>query len=219
MKYQLEADGIMLDFGARRILADVYMKCEKGKITGLLGRNGQGKTCLMNIIYGTLPALSKSVRLNGKPIYDAFKRPNLLTYLPQFHFIPGFLTLQRVFTDFTLDYATFCEHFPEFKQPIHARISDLSGGQRRLIEVYVVLMSPAQFSMLDEPFSQLMPLYIERLQGLLKEETQRKGFLISDHLFQQVTDIADQVYLLSNGKTHLIKELSDLDRLQYAKIY
>ena len=73
--------------------------------------------------------------------------------------------------------------------------------------------------MLDEPFSQLMPLYIERLQVLLKEEKERKGFLISDHLFQQVTDIADQVYVLSNGKTHLIKELSDLERLQYAKRY
>lgn len=219
MKYQLEADGIMLDFGARRILADVYIKCETGQITGLLGRNGQGKTCLMNIIYGTLPALSKSVRLNGKPVYEAFKRPDLLTYLPQFHFIPGFLTLKRVFADFTLDYAMFSRHFPEFKQPIHTRISELSGGQRRLIEVYVVLMSPSQFSMLDEPFSQLMPLSIERLQVLLKEETQRKGFLISDHLFQHVTDIADQVYLLSNGKTHIIKELSDLERLQYAKIY
>ncbi len=218
MKHRLEADGIMLDFGARRILADVYLKCETGKITGLLGRNGQGKTCLMNIVYGTLPALSKSIRFDGQSVYQAFKRADLLTYLPQFNFIPSFLSIRRVFNDFDLDVADFNSHFPEFNKIASTLMRELSGGQRRLVEVYIVLMSPSKFSMLDEPFSQLMPLHIERMKSLLVQVKERKGFLITDHLYQQVTDICDDLYLLTSGKTHLVRNLSDLERLGYARL-
>lgn len=87
MKHILEADGIQLEFNGRKILSSVYMKAETGKITGLLGRNGQGKTCLMNIIYGSL-ACEKSVRFDKKSQRNAYKRPDLLLYLPQFNFIP-----------------------------------------------------------------------------------------------------------------------------------
>ena len=63
MIHKLEADGIQLAFDERNILTDIYIKCQTGKITGLLGRNGQGKSCLMEIIYGTRPA-DKSVRID-----------------------------------------------------------------------------------------------------------------------------------------------------------
>ena len=83
MKHKLEVDSIQLEFGQRRILSDIYFKCETGSITGLLGRNGQGKTCLMNIVYGSMKASSKSVQFDNVSIYEAFKRSDLLNYLPQ----------------------------------------------------------------------------------------------------------------------------------------
>lgn len=92
MKHKLEVDGIELFFGARKILGDIYLKCETGSITGLLARNGEGKTCLMNIIYGSLKANSSSVRFDEVTISNAYKRPALLTYLPQFNFIPASLS-------------------------------------------------------------------------------------------------------------------------------
>ena len=52
--HTLEVNSIQLEFDGRRILSDIYIKCETGKITGLLGRNGQGKSCLMKIMYGDL---------------------------------------------------------------------------------------------------------------------------------------------------------------------
>lgn len=54
MNHKLEIDSVFLEFGNRRILSDIYLKCETDKIIGLLGRNGNGKTSLMNIIYGNL---------------------------------------------------------------------------------------------------------------------------------------------------------------------
>ena len=170
MTHKFEADSILLEFGTRRILSDIYFRCETGKITGILGRNGQGKTCLMNIVYGNLNPTSKSVRFDSVAIFQAFKRPDLLTYLPQFNFIPSHLSIKRIFSDFDLDYMPFEKLFPQFTTQYKSTISRLSGGQRRLVEVYVIIKSNSQFSMLDEPFSHLMPLQIEKVKELLEIE-------------------------------------------------
>lgn len=218
MIHSLEADGIVLDFGTRRILSDIYFKCETGKITGILGRNGQGKSCLMNIVYGSLAPISKSIRFDKVPVSQAFKRPDLLTYLPQVNFIPGFLKLKRIFADFDLSYQDFETFFPEFKMSYHSAVSDLSGGQRRLVEVYVILKARSRFSMLDEPFSHLMPLHIEKIKALLKVEKQTKGFLITDHMFRQVTDLCDDLYILSSGGTYLANDITDIEKFGYARL-
>lgn len=152
MIHKLEADSIMLSFGLRRILSDVYIKCETGKITGLLGRNGQGKSCLMNIICGSLDTESKSVRFDEQTIFKAYERPDLLLYLPQFHFIPKWLTLKRIFKDFNLDFSHLERVFPEFSSKYSSPFKHLSGGQKRLIEIYVIVKSKTQFVMLDEIF-------------------------------------------------------------------
>lgn len=217
MKHILEADGIMLEFGEKRILSDIYFKCETGLITGILGRNGEGKTCLMNIVYGSLKAYSKSVRFDNISIPKPFKRPDLLTYLPQFSFIPLALKLKRIFADFELDYNEFESEFPEFNVKYNSKIRNLSGGQKRLIEVYIILKSKAQFSMLDEPFSHLSPIYVEKLKEILVVEKVNKGFFISDHLFRDVVDLCDELYILKDGKTHLTKDSSDIERLGYAR--
>lgn len=112
MSHILEADSIQLEFDRRRILSSIYLKCETGKITGLLGKNGQGKSCLMKIIYGSLKC-EKSVRFDNTAFYEAFKRPELLLYLPQFNFIPKSLSLRRVFKDFEVNYNSFEKRFPQ----------------------------------------------------------------------------------------------------------
>lgn len=83
MNHVLEVDGVQVQFNDRNILSGIYLKCETGTITGLLGRNGSGKSCLMNAICGTLHC-EKSVRINRLSVPQAFKRPGLLAYLPQF---------------------------------------------------------------------------------------------------------------------------------------
>lgn len=218
MQHKFEADSILLDFGTRRILSDIYFKCETGKITGVLGRNGQGKTCLMNIVYGNLNPSSKSIRFDDISIFQAFKRPDLLTYLPQFNFIPSSLTLNRIFSDFVLDYNDFENVFTEFVGKKNLQIKKLSGGQRRLIEVYVIIKSKSQFSMLDEPFSHISPIQIEKIIEILKVEKSKKGFLVTDHMYRYILDISDNLYVLSNGKTHLTKNIVDIERLGYARV-
>lgn len=217
MIHKLEADSIQLEINDRKILKDIYLKCETGKITGILGRNGEGKSCLMKIIYGSLRC-EKSVRFDNVNQHEAFKRPDLLLYLPQFNFIPRTLCLKRIFSDYELEYSSFEKQFPEFKKRYRSTINSLSGGEQRLIELYLIVKSKSKFAMLDEPFTHLNPLQIEKVQRLLAEEKENKGLLITDHMFRYITDICDDLYVLAEGKTHLTKNISELETLGYARL-
>lgn len=215
MGHKLEVDSIFLEFGLHRVLQDVYLTNETGKITGILGRNGCGKSCLMNIIYGVLPSLDKSIRIDGQPIFEGFRNPELFRYLPQFNFIPKDFIIRRVFTDFGLDFTSFITWFPEFEKYHKMSIGKLSGGERRIVEVYAILASKTQFCMLDEPFSHIMPLHVEVLKNVMREEKQNKGIIITDHLHRYITEISDQLYVIARGKAHLAKGKEDLKRLGY----
>ena len=218
MIHTMEADGIQLEFGQRKILTDIYIKCQTGKITGLLGRNGQGKSCLMNIIYGSLKNADKSIRFDNIAVVHPFKKTHLLRYLPQFNFIPGSLTLKRIFQDFNIDFPEFEKEFPDYKLRYTTTFNNLSAGQRRLIEIYLIIKSPAQFVILDEPFTHIMPRHIEIIQDIIIKEKERKGFLITDHMYQYVMDICDDLYLLKDGKIHLTKGPDSIESLGYIRL-
>lgn len=217
MKHVLEADGIFLSLGGRNILSSVYIRNETGRVTGLLGRNGEGKTCLMNVIYGRLPAESRSIRLNGAPFPHGWKQPRLLRYAPQFHFAPSYYSLKRIFNDFEIDFSRFCKHFPEFNGHSRSRLRALSGGHRRLVEIYAILCSETQFVMLDEPFSHIMPLHVETLRKVISQEKDNKGILISDHLYREVIDASDDLYLLANGDVKSVQDPEELEALGYLR--
>lgn len=217
MNHILEVDSIELEFNSRKILSDIYLKCETGKITGLLGRNGEGKTCLMNIITGSLEPQSKSIRFDSKMILNPLQKTELALYLPQFNFIPKFLTLKKIFSDFNINFNEFATNFPQFKENYLSRIDSLSGGEKRLVEVYIIIKSKTQFLILDEPFSHIMPLHIEVIKEILHKEKLTKGILITDHMHRHITQISDYLYLLTNRKTHLTKSAQDLVTLGYTR--
>lgn len=217
MNHTLEADSIELSFDGRKILSSIYLKCETGKITGLLGRNGQGKTCLMKIMYGSMPC-EKSVRFDQVAFSEAYQQPDLVRYLPQFTFIPKSLSLKRIFQDFELAYSVFGKMFPEFVSKYTTTVGSLSGGERRLVELYVILKSRSQFAILDEPFTHLNPIQIDKVKDLLREEKKYKGLLITDHLYQHIVDICDNLYVLSDGKTYVTKNRGDIETFGYARI-
>lgn len=218
MKNTLEVDGVFLSFSGRMILSDIYLKSETGKIAGLLGRNGQGKSCLMKIISGILKAESSSIRFDGKTVFDLTGRSDLLVYLPQFNFIPAFLTLKRVFKDFCLNISEFETYFPEYALKSKMKISELSGGERRLIELYIIIKSKSRFALLDEPFTHISPMQIERIKKLLLQEKENKGFIISDHMFRDITEITDHIYLLKEGRLYSADSVEDMERLGYARL-
>lgn len=208
--HHLSADSILLTFGHRSILRDASLRLRTGAITGLLGRNGTGKSCLLQILYGTLPAAAHSVTFDGQPISRPYHDPHLIRFLPQFNFIPKSLSLRRVLDDTQLEFSDLEKRFPEFSPTYRKPIGQLSGGHRRFIELYIIICSPSRFALLDEPFTHLMPLQIEKVKELLLEYRSQKAFLLTDHLYLDVTTVSDQLYILAEGTTHLVESPAHL---------
>lgn len=215
MSQLLEIDSIQLQFGLRKVLSDVYIGCETGSVVGLLGRNGEGKSSLMKTAFGTTVLEDYSVRIDGQNIKPAFQHSAGIAYLPQFNFIPLGMSLQKVFELYKLDLTVFAKDLKELQGREKSKIKELSGGIKRMVEIYIIIKKKGLFVLLDEPFTHIMPLYVELICSWINEEKATKGFIISDHLFKSVLSIADKIYLLKNGKTHLCEQQEDLIRLGY----
>lgn len=212
---KLEFDSITLGFGFHQVLSSVYMTCEVGQVVGLLGRNGAGKSCLMRIVFGSMKAESKSVRWNGKHLLGNYMNKQIIAYLPQDKLLPDFITFRQAIDLYKIDFENVVQVFPDVKNFVSRKTNEVSGGQRRFFETLLILFSHHPFCFLDEPFSGLMPIHIERLQEIIQAAKQRKGILVSDHLHRQVRGIADTLYVLANGKTYLIKSNEQLLALGY----
>ncbi|MCM5664438.1 ATP-binding cassette domain-containing protein [Galbibacter mesophilus] len=207
---KLEIDNIELYYSDKKILSGVYFENEIGKVTGVLGRNGCGKSSLLKIIFGSLKPKYKLLRLDKKPILKPFYKTGLVTYLPQHSLLPKNLKLKDALFMMSVSWNDFVEVFPSFESYKEMNPKEISGGELRVIETYIVIKSSAKFILLDEPFSHIAPLFIEKIIKLIKEESPRKGIIITDHLHEHVIELCDELYLLKNGHTKLITSRNGL---------
>lgn len=207
-RHILEVDSVELSFGDRAVLRGACVSLVTGRITALLGRNGEGKSCLMRVICGRLKSDFKSMRIDSR--WRARLSSDEVRYLPQGDFIPPRLRVGKVLRDFGVDGERFCSDFPSLAGLLGQRVGELSGGERRIVGFYAVVRSASTFVMLDEPFSQVMPVHVDALKRILREERARKGILLSDHQFRHVADCADRLFLLSGGTVRRIGSAGEL---------
>ncbi|PHQ60490.1 MAG: ABC transporter ATP-binding protein [Maribacter sp.] len=214
----LETDNIELYFDGKKILYGVYLKAETGKVTGILGRNGCGKTCLLRIIYGSLTPKYKNIRKNG--VYQKRKlfQTNSIAYLPQHQLLPNSLKLFKAFKVFEVDWNMFVNTFDNFKIHRQSKANLLSSGELRVVETYLVLHSKKEIILLDEPFSFIAPLYIEKFKALIKEKKKESAIIITDHFYRDILDVSDTIYFLKNGHSKIIKSKADLENEGYINL-
>ncbi|WP_411768342.1 ATP-binding cassette domain-containing protein [Winogradskyella sp. A3E31] len=210
-----ELDNVELYFKNKPILNGIYLKAETGQVTGILGRNGCGKSCLLDIAFGNLKAKYQLIRINNQPVLKPLYTIGLVKYLPQYHFIPNSFKLKKAFQLFKVSWSKFIELFEDFSIFENQKFGKLSGGERRLVETYIILKGKSEIVLLDEPFSHLAPLHIERVKSLIGEEKQHKAIIITDHHYKQVIAVSDTIYLLKNGTTKLVNNLKELEDYQY----
>lgn len=214
----IELDNVELYFNDKRVLNGVYLKLETGKVVGLLGRNGSGKSCLLQILFGALQPKYKLIRIDGQAIQKPLYYLKIISYLPQLHFTPNHLKIKTLFYLLQLDWEDFTNHFENFSTYYHMKLNNLSGGERRVIETYAVLKQKGKIVLLDEPFSNIAPLYIEKIKSLITSEKSQKAILITDHYYKDVIDICDTLYLLNNGCTKQIKHSKELETYNYLNL-
>jgi len=211
MKEGLYADSITRSFDLRRVLSDVFISCQIGEVVGFLGRNGSGKSTLLKIIMGCIKADHKFVKVGNKSIGSIYQAAGLIRYLPQDNFLPAHIRIKDIIS-------IFCarEQAEELLQldlvrPHKLKKSrQLSGGERRIIEILMMIYSEADYLMFDEPFNGLAPLHIEIIKDLIKENSHRKGFIITDHDYRNVLDISTRVILMHDGATKTINNKTEL---------
>jgi ABC-type multidrug transport system ATPase subunit len=212
----LQADSIRKEIGLKQILNDVFISCKAGQITGLLGRNGSGKSTLLKIIFGALNASNKYVAIDGTKLNSLFAGRNFIHYLPQGNFLPDHLRLKSIISCFCSkkNAPLILEH--DFIRPfLQKKINQLSGGEKRIVEVLLMVYSDASYLLFDEPFNGISPLHIEIIKELIKKHSADKGFIITDHSYEHILDIATVVVLLDEGNTKVIKERKQLIEFGY----
>jgi len=213
----LEIDSVQLKFGDRTILNDIYIQSKTGKITGILGRNGCGKTCLLKLIFGEISTPEKSVRINGNVLLEDYRNPDDIKMLPQFNYLPKYVKVIQAFKYFNADFGEFCDLFNEFRAWSHFKIKELSGGNIRIVETFLILKSNTKFCILDEPFSHLSPKNVEVFREIIKQEKEKKGIIMTDHIYQCITELSDDLYVLNNCASYKIDNINDLKEHGYLR--
>ena len=207
-------DSVRLAFGTHLVLSGAYLTSETGKVTGLLGRNGSGKSCLFKCIMGSIKPQQGFVRVNDGNT-DRNHIGLYVRYLPQTPLVPAGMTLEKAFNLYKVDYEGLVRNFTRFHRYHFKTPGELSGGETRVAEMYLVLMSDVPFCILDEPFAQIAPIHAEKMKDLIAEQKEKKGIIVSDHLYESIIEVADDLFVIDGGYTCPVHAREDLVRHGY----
>jgi len=210
----LEARGLGKRFKGRSVLRDVDLEVRRGEAVGLLGPNGAGKTTCFYVITGLLQADQGTVCLDGVDITDLpmYRRARLgIGYLPQEASIFRGLSVEanvRAVLEVVEPAADRREAqleqlLAEFSLTHIRRASalELSGGERRRVEIARALASRPSFILLDEPLAGIDPINVTEIRQLVAHLKDRGlGVLITDHNVRDTLDIIDRAYILHEGR-------------------
>ncbi|NND05164.1 MAG: ATP-binding cassette domain-containing protein [Saprospiraceae bacterium] len=201
-------------FGSKEVLRDVCCSLHSGEVLAIFGRNGCGKSTLMNILFGTLAPDKIDMRINDKVLnlHDIRKR-RLIGYLPQHSFLPGDLRVRDVVPFFLYDGGDqnkvfYAAGIPEISAK---KINTLSIGQRRYLEFLLVGNIDHAFLLLDEPFSMIEPLYKDHIKAHIKVFVEQKGILVTDHYYEDVWQISTKNMVMEGG---ILSEVESKDELR-----
>ena len=214
MSHRLVVDSVVVRFGQKTVLSGGYITSQTGMVTGLLGRNGTGKSCMFRALMGGLKVEYVVVNIDEEPV-DRKKIGLRIKYLPQDRMIPDGMTLKRAFELYGVDFWEFVIHFPQYSRFYHTRRWEMSGGEARLAEVYLALMSESEFCILDEPFSQISPNNIEAVQRMIREKSREKGIIVTDHNYEAISKVTDNLFVIADGYTFPVESRDDLVRHGY----
>lgn len=210
----LECEKLSKNYGGLRALDELNLKLESGKIVGLLGPNGYGKTTLIKILSGLLRQDKGTVLIDGKKVGVETKK--IVSYLPE----RGYLSLGMKIRDVAKFFEEFYEDFDikranamidELGLDRESRLKSLSKGNREKVQLIMVMSRKAKLYLLDEPMGGVDPAardYI--LKTIISNYSEDATVIISTHLIQDVEQILDEVVFLKEGKVMFHRDVDEL---------
>ena len=210
----LNVQGLRKVYKSRLALMDFNISVTRGEVVSLLGPNGAGKTTAFNIIAGIHRSDGGSIKLDGDEISNLpmYRRSKAgLGYLPQESSIFKGLNVEKnIDAILELKIKDPKERKKKLEQLLgefsithlrNAKAVNLSGGERRRVEIARCLASQPKYILLDEPFAGVDPVAVEDIQKIVAHLKKKNiGILITDHNVQETLAITDRTYLMFEGK-------------------
>jgi lipopolysaccharide export system ATP-binding protein len=228
----LSASGLLKTYKNRAVVNDVSVQLQQGEIVGLLGPNGAGKTTTFYMITGLIRPDGGHIALDGRDITaePMYRRARMgIGYLAQEPSVFRKLTVEdnvrAILETLPLGDAERRERLERLLDELaikHLRRQkgfQLSGGERRRLEITRALVTEPKFMLLDEPFAGVDPIAVHDIQTIVAGLRHRGiGVLITDHNVEQTLDIVDRAYIMFEGKVQVagtVRELVFDDRVAH----
>lgn len=215
----LELKNFSLKYGESEILDNVSFSLEKGKVLGIVGPSGVGKTSLIKGIVGIYKGTSGKLLYDGEEVYDNPNVKEKIAYVPDEHNSFYLITLKEIINFYKSIYKKFDEEkFYKinkiFKIPLNKRFLQLSKGMKMRVNLMVAFSLNAELLILDEPTSGLDPILKEKVLKLIVNEVSEgnKSIIISSHNLVELERICNDILILNEGKIEYYNSLENIKR-------
>ncbi|WP_371363083.1 Lipopolysaccharide export system ATP-binding protein LptB [Sporomusa rhizae] len=227
----IETRDLVKTFKNRNVVDGVSLRVDQGQIVGLLGANGAGKTTTFYMIVGLETPNSGKIYINGEDItgLPMYKRSQYgIGYLPQeasiFRKLSVEDNLMAILETTRLNPAERKDKMNSLLEEFHVthvrqrKGSELSGGERRRVEIARALATDPAFILLDEPFAGVDPIAVADIQAIIAYLKERGiGILITDHNVRETLSIVDKAYILNEGQILIDGDSATIANSEIAK--
>ena len=211
----LEINNLNKSFDNKEILKDINLSIQHGKIIGLLGKNGVGKTTLIKLINDLLTPTSGEILIKGQKIGVETKK--VISYLPERTYLNKQMKVSEVISYFEDFYDNFDSNkakklLKDLDLDINQKLTKMSKGMQEKVQLVLVMSRSADLYILDEPLGGVDPAtrdYI--LDTILSNFNENASVIISTHLISDIEKILDEVIFIDKGQIVL---QSDADKLR-----
>lgn len=210
----LECNSLTKKFTGVDALSNVNLRLERGRIIGLLGPNGSGKTTMIKLINGLLVPTSGNLLVSGN--YPGPETKKIVSYLPERTYLPEWMRISETIEFFKDFYADFDEKrayemLERLQLNPTKRLKTLSKGTKEKVQLILVMSRNADLYCLDEPIGGVDPAardYI--LNTIISNYNEQATVLISTHLISDIEKVLDEVVFIRNGQIMLHSSVEDI---------
>ena len=218
----LECKHLYKEFDNKQILKDINLKIPRGKIIGLLGKNGTGKSTLIKLINDLLTPTSGEILINGEK--PGVKSKEIISYLPERTYLDKEMTIKQVIKYFEEFYKNFdtqkaIKLLKDLNLDINTKISKMSKGMQEKLQLILVMSRNTELYVLDEPLGGVDPAtrdYI--LDTILSNFSEGASVIISTHLISDIERILDEVIFIDNGEIIITSSADELRKKEKSSI-